>query len=89
MGFRRNAALRSAGCELGREELKRGVCLGLLLAGEVDPVLVEEDPHLGRDLERLRGQASRREKIGPSTARSSSSIPSGAWSRYRARCSVV
>jgi hypothetical protein len=32
---------RSTGCELGREELKRGACRRLLLAGEVDPVLAE------------------------------------------------
>src|SRR6187200_1224870 len=43
------AAVRraSAGCQLGREELERGACLGLLLAGEIDPVPSEVDPGLG------------------------------------------
>ena len=47
--------------ELGREELQRRACLGLLLAGEVDAVLAEEDPRLRRDLERLGGHALGRE----------------------------
>src|SRR5215208_3790585 len=51
----------SVGCQLGREELERGACLGLLFAGEVDPVLAEVDARFGRDLERFRRQAFGRE----------------------------